>query len=94
MPERPVSTHELKDLLDQVPDTRELILRRASSWSAAHDAWSEARDDALDAYRGWRSAPAAETYAAYRAAQDRADAAQDTLALGASQSQTSRTSVS
>ena len=78
-----MSTHELKDLLDQVPDTRELILRRAPTWSAAHDAWSEARDDALDAYRAWRLAPAAETYAAYRAAQDRADAAQDSLAAGA-----------
>ena len=88
-----MSTHELKDLLDQVPDTRELILRRAPTPSAAHDAWSEARDDALGAYRAWRQAPAAETYAAYRAAQDRADAAQDTLALAA-QSQTSRTSVS
>ena len=38
----------------------------------------------------WGAAPAAETYAVYRAAQDRADAAQDTLA----QTQTSRTSVS
>ena len=90
-----MSTHELKDLLDQVPDTRELILRRAPTPSAAHDAWSEARDEALEAYRAWRHTPAADTYAAYRAAQDRADAAQDTLALEAgAQSQTSRTSVS
>jgi hypothetical protein len=84
-----VSSHELRDLLDQVPDTRELILRRAPTWSAAYDAWCEARDDALDAYRAWRWAPAADTYAAYRAAQDREDAAQDTLA----HTQTARTRV-
>ena len=38
----------------------------------------------------WRTAPGAASYAAYRAAQDREDAAQDALA----QTQTSRTSVS
>jgi predicted metalloendopeptidase len=85
-----VSSHELKTLLDQVPDTREIVLRRARTWSADYDAWSDARDDALQAYARWRAAPAAESYAVYRAAQDRADAAQDTLA----QRQMSRTKVS
>jgi hypothetical protein len=85
-----MSIHELKTLLDQVPDTREIVLRRALTWSADYDAWSDARDDALLAYSSWRAAPAAETYAVYRAAQDRADAAQDTLA----HTQMSRTSVS
>ena len=85
-----MSSHELKDLLDQVPDTRELVLRRSRTWSASYDAWIEAREDARDAYRGWRAQPGPGTYAAYRAAQDREDAAQDTLA----QTQTSRTSVS
>jgi acyl-CoA reductase-like NAD-dependent aldehyde dehydrogenase len=87
-----VSSHDLKTLLDQVADTREIVLRRSRTWSADYDAWADARDDALDAYREWRAAPAAETYAVYRAAADRADAAQDTLA--AAQAQTSRTSVS
>jgi hypothetical protein len=85
-----VSSHELKTLLDQVPDTREIVLRRAGTWSADYDAWSDARDETLLAYASWRSAPTAETYAVYRAAQDREDAAQDTLA----HTQTSRTSVS
>ena len=85
-----VSSHELKTLLDQVPDTREIVLRRALGWSADHDAWSDARDEAQDAYSRWRAAPTAESYAVYRAAQDREDAAQDTL----SQTQMSRTSVS
>jgi hypothetical protein len=75
-----VSSHELKTLLDQVADTRELVLRRARTWSADYDAWSDARDEALHAYACWRAVPTAESYAAYRAAQDREDAAQDTLA--------------
>jgi hypothetical protein len=74
-----LSIHELRDLLDQVADTREIVLRRPRS-CAAYDAWSDARDETLIAYRGWAAAPAAESYAAYRAAQDREDAAQDSLA--------------
>ena len=74
-----MSIHELRDLLDQVADTREIILRRPRD-CAAYAAWSEARDETLVAYRQWAAAPAAESYAAYRAAQDREDAAQDSLA--------------
>ena len=85
-----MSSRELKTLLDQVADTRELVLRRARTWSADYDAWSDARDEALTAYVSWLAAPTAESYAVYRAAQDREDAAQDTLAY----TQTSRTSVS
>jgi hypothetical protein len=83
-------THELKTLLDQVADTREIVLRRPLAPLADHDLWNDARDEARDAYRRWQAAPGAEAYAVYRAAQDREDAAQDTL----SQTQTSRTSVS
>jgi hypothetical protein len=75
-----VSIRELKTLLDQVADTREIVLRRARTWSADYDAWGDARDEALQAYARWRAAPTAESYAVYRAAQDREDAAQDTLA--------------
>ena len=85
-----MSLRELKTLLDQVADTREIVLRRARTWSADYDAWGDAREDALLAYARWRAMPTAETYAVYRAAQDREDAAQDSLL----QSQTSRTSVS
>jgi acyl-CoA reductase-like NAD-dependent aldehyde dehydrogenase len=83
-----VSSHELKALLDQVADTREVILRRPRGRIADVDLWIDARDEARAAYGRWRATPAAETYAVYRAAQDREDAAQDTLA----QTQTSRTS--
>ena len=86
-----MSTHELKRLLDQVADTREIVLRRPRTWSADYDAWSDAREDgARRRYRLWRDAAARESYVVYRAAQDREDAAQDTLA----QTQMSRTSVS
>ena len=43
-------------------------------------AWRDARDEAVASYRAWRDAPGAVRYVSYRAAQDRADAAQDALA--------------
>jgi hypothetical protein len=78
-----MSVNELRVLLDQVADTRELVLRREATWVPVRDAWSDAREDAADAYRVWRSARSGEAYAAYRAAQDREDAAQDALATSA-----------
>jgi hypothetical protein len=72
--------HELKMLLDQVADTREVVLRRPRTRVADVDLWIDALDEARDAYSRWRSAPDADSYAVYRAAQDREDAAQDTLA--------------
>ena len=75
-----MSVDELKVLLDDVPDTRELVLRRGERWSALHDAWREAHDEAAESYRRWRATRSAAAYAAYRAAQDREDAAQDMLA--------------
>jgi hypothetical protein len=85
-----MTSPELKRLLDQVPDTRELVLRRPRTWSASYDAWLDAREDARDAYCTWRTLQTPEAYAVYRAAQDREDAAQDTLAY----TQTLRTKVS
>jgi hypothetical protein len=80
----PVSTHELKTLLDDVPDTFEIVLRGwrgESEWSPVVAAWREAHEDAARALLAWSSAPGDRSaYAAYRAAQDREDAAQDALA--------------
>ena len=80
-----MSAHELKVLLDQVADTRELVLRRAADrgpvWNELYDAWSDAHEEAEEAYREWRNAADGGAYAAYRAAQDREDAAQDALAF-------------
>ncbi len=78
-----MSVRELRALLDQVPDTRELILRQSRgadpSWGILYDAWNDAHDEAEDALRRWWADGGADAYAAYRAAQDREDAAQDAL---------------
>jgi hypothetical protein len=42
--------------------------------------WTVARAEANLAFDAWTAAPGRETYASYRAAEDRADAAQDDLA--------------
>jgi hypothetical protein len=79
-----MSLHDLRVLLDDVPDTLEIVLRgpHHESRSLDAEAWRDARDDAARAWRDWRAAPgSAMAYAAYRAAQDREDAAQDALAL-------------
>jgi hypothetical protein len=46
-------------------------------------AWRMAQDEAVAAYRAWREAPGQAAYAVYRAAQDRADQAQDAMAADA-----------
>ena len=82
-----MSTTELKALLDQVADTRELVLRRAAAlgpaFDAVYDAWSDAHEEAQEAYRTWSRSGRADDYAVYRAAQDREDAAQDAVAVSA-----------
>ena len=61
-----MSHHELKLLLDAVPDTRELILRReparGAEWNALYDAWSDAHEEAEGAWRTWRSGGGREAY--------------------------------
>ena len=42
-----------------------------------------AQDEAVAAYQAWREAPGQAAYAIYRAAQDRADQAQDAMAADA-----------
>ena len=76
-----MSSHDLRVLLDGVPDTRELVLRRAPTWSATYDAWRDAAEDAGSAYGEWLRVRSAGAWTAYVAAQDRADAAQDALAV-------------
>lgn len=85
-----MSIGDLRSLLDDVPDTLEIVLRRDPEWSPVLEAWRDAAEEAAGALRAWRVAPGPEMYTAYRAAQDREDAAQDALA----HTQTSRISVS
>jgi hypothetical protein len=73
-----MSTTELRALLDQVADTRELVLR-SPAFDAVFDAWRDAREEACEAYTVWLATRSADDYAVYRAAQDREDAAQDAL---------------
>jgi hypothetical protein len=81
-----MSAHELKELLDQVADTRELVVRRSATrgpqWNELYDVWSDAHEEAEDAFRTWNQRGGREPYSRYRAAQDREDAAQDALAAG------------
>jgi hypothetical protein len=82
-----MSSRDLKALLDQVGDTRELVLRRSATlgpaWNAVYDAWSDAHEEAEEAYGAWMRSGGRDAYALYRAAQDREDAAQDALAVSA-----------
>jgi hypothetical protein len=87
-----MSIGELKSLLDDVPDTLEIVLRRDPDPSPVLEAWRDAAEEAEAALRAWQEHRGRDAYVAYRAAQDRADAAQD--ALASSQTHTSRTSVS
>jgi hypothetical protein len=86
-----VSSHELKTLLDDVPDTLEIVLRHEPCRDAELEAWRDAGEEARRALADWTAAPGDRgAYASYRAAQDREDAAQDALV----HTQTSRSSVS
>jgi hypothetical protein len=70
-------------LLDGREPTRELLLDSGTPlcWAVAElvSVWREAQAQARLAYEGWRTCPGREAYAVYRAAQDRADAAQVAL---------------
>lgn len=82
-----MSLRDLKALLDEVHDTRELVLRRSAalgpSRSAVYGAWNDAHEEAEESYDAWLGGGGRDAYAAYRAAQDREDAAQDALAVAA-----------
>ena len=53
----------------------------ASLFECLRVAWEEARVEAHSMYEAWRGEGDREAYVVYRAAQDRADTAQDALAL-------------
>ena len=86
---RQMNIRELRQLLEHVDDTRELVVpspgarpdRRGLEELRA--VWSAARAEANLAYDAWREARGRESYSVYRAAEDRADAAEDALALAA-----------
>jgi hypothetical protein len=79
IPPAKMSSGDLRLLLDDVPDTLEIILRRPPEWSPVLDAWRDAAEEAATALEHWRADRTEGAYTAYRAAQDREDAAQDAL---------------
>jgi hypothetical protein len=76
-------THALHELLDSVPDTRDVIVRRADAEDVAQAVWEAARDDALDAWSAWSRSAGADAWAVYVAARDREDAAVAALGVTA-----------
>jgi hypothetical protein len=82
-----MSAKDIRDLLDRVDDTRELVL--GSAPERDHElrspvdellfCWREAEDEATCAYQLWREHPGADAYAVYIAAADRSEAAQQAL---------------
>jgi hypothetical protein len=70
---------------DVLADDDELVfsIGPLSTWSKVDRfwyAWDEAQVEAEQAYEAWCGEPGRHAYVVYRAAQDRADAAQDALA--------------
>ena len=81
-----MTTRDLRQLLEHVEDTRELVLRPLEgpadrrALDELQAVWSAARAEANLAYERWRRDRGGDAYVAYRAAEDRADAAEDALA--------------
>ena len=78
-----------RDILREIGDTGDLVFsgrtpRPRSRYDMYWHAWDDAHAQAELAYAAWHQDPGRASYAVYRAAQDRADAAQDALARAAS----------
>jgi hypothetical protein len=80
-----MSVQELRELLERIEDTREIVLRPGPGATARAGAtlavWRAARAEANAALEAWRRTPGVAMYAVYRAAEDRADAAEASLRL-------------
>lgn len=78
-----MTAKQLYDLLHEVPDTREIVIGsrpRPGDTDELLETWRSAREEATRALGVWRGAPGRDAFAIFRAAEDRADAAQDVLA--------------
>ncbi len=78
-----MTAKQLYDLLVEVPDTREIVIRPVPGAEDGDElavAWRVAREEAERALAAWRAVPGRNSFSVYRAAEDRADAAQDALA--------------
>jgi hypothetical protein len=77
-----MSGRQLQAVLDGIPDTGEIVIRLSSQPETDEllEAWRCAHADADAALDSWRAIRSREAFATFRAAEDRADAAQDSLA--------------
>lgn len=74
---------QLLTVLDEISDTGEIVIRphpRFEEPDALVAAWRLARDEADAALALWRCLHTRDSFSVFRAAEDRADAAQDALA--------------
>ena len=73
----------MNELLERraLREARQRDVESASAWmfEELSDSWRAAQLEASDAYALWSELPGRDAYAVYRAAQDRADEAQDAL---------------
>jgi hypothetical protein len=82
-----MSAKDVKELLEHLDDTHEIVVLGPVAEPEGEGpeelffCWRDAQDEAAVAYRIWCERPGAEAYVVYRAAADRADAAQDALAV-------------
>lgn len=88
-------SHRHRELLAPLEDWGELVIRAGTVEDAGPDGvivttWRAARDEARTAYGDWCRSHGREAYAVYRAAADREDAAQATLAGVAQDSRSTR----
>jgi len=75
-----MTTNVIQELLGDLVDTHEVVLRRGHDEDPLLSIWRAAADDARDAYDEWCMAPSALTYATYLAFSDQEDAAAAALA--------------
>ena len=77
-----MTVQQLHVMLGSLDDTRELVLAspHGDEGDPLFAAWMVAERRAVHALAAWRDRGGAEAYAAYRAAADEADAAQDAYA--------------
>jgi hypothetical protein len=88
-----MSAKDLKELLEHLDDTHELVLGPLAEPEDELPfpvdellfCWRDAAEEAACALQLWRERPGAVAYAVYRAAADRADAAQAALSLSATE---------
>jgi hypothetical protein len=79
-----MAAKHLHDALDEIPDTGEIVIRVPVRQDADGmlEAWRSARAEANAALDLWRADGGRRAFSVFRAAEDRADAAQDALAAG------------